>query len=105
MLKSFTRSKKYKAVLRNSPAYEGGKQAGKVVKLLGCKYKVYFSEKQKKCWVAMEITFAELATLVCRSEVCLPGKNQDEPKEGDEGGEGVKETRRHGEGRQGEKKS
>ena len=28
MLKSFTRSKKYKAVLGNSPAYVGGEQAG-----------------------------------------------------------------------------
>jgi len=37
----------------------------------------------------MEITFAELATLGCRSEVCLPGKGDGEPEKDGEGGAGL----------------
>jgi hypothetical protein len=57
MLKSYSRSKKYKAVLRKSPADKGGKQAGNCCFKNKCKYKAYLSEKQKKVYFGIDIEF------------------------------------------------
>ena len=45
---SFSRSMKYKDEQGNSPADEGGKQAGNRNIIIPCKYSAYFVKKQER---------------------------------------------------------